>query len=421
VNAMARLRVLPPANRRVFVAIGVPVSALLIVGVFRLASRSPRIPTAVVQRGEFVDYLDLRGEVKASKSVTITAPYEAGDLQILKITPTGTQVKKGDAIVVFDTTNPKETLAEDQAELRSADAEIEQSRAKARLTEEQDLTDVMKARYDAEEAKLDAGKQEILSKIDGEEAQLKLADAEQVSKQKEAKLRADQALDAADIEDKGQKHDQALFKVRQMQRALSVLVLKAPTDGIVTVLNNWRASGFMGNGAPFKQGDRAWPGAAIAELPDLSTLQISARVDEAERGRIQVAQGLTIRADAIPDREFTGHIAEISTNASTDFTAGWPFLRNFAIQISVDNPDPRLRPGMQANLHIATDRIRDGVIIPSQALFHDAGQTVAYVLMGRKFVERTVEVARRSGDQLLIARGVQPGERISLQDPNAGQ
>jgi multidrug efflux pump subunit AcrA (membrane-fusion protein) len=41
--------------------------------------------------------------------------------------------------------------------------------------------------------------------------------------------------------------------------------------------------------------------------------------------------------------------------------------------------------------------------------------------MGRKFVERTVEVARRSGDRLLIAKGVQPGERVSLQDPNAGQ
>jgi RND family efflux transporter MFP subunit len=416
---MTRFRQFWAAKRRVAVAIFVPIVALFVFGAFRLTNPAPRIPTAVVERGEFTDYLELRGEAKALKSVTITAPYEAGDLQILKITPTGTQVKKGDAVVVFDTTNPKETLAEDQAELGSADAEIEQARAKARLTEEQDLTDVMKARYDAESAKLDASKQEILSKIDGEEAQLKLADAEQVQKQKEAKLAADKALDAADIEDKRQKHDQAAFKVRQMQRALSVLVLKAPTTGIVTVLNNWRASGVFGNGAPFKQGDRAWPGAAIAELPDLSTLQISARVDETERGRIQVGQALTIRADAIPDREFTGRISQISTNASTDFAAGWPFPRNFQVQISIENPDPRLRPGMQANLHIATDHIRDGIIIPSQALFHDAGQTVVYVLSGRKFAERKVEVARRSGDQLLVAQGVNPGERVSLQDPNA--
>ncbi|HLV96581.1 MAG TPA: efflux RND transporter periplasmic adaptor subunit [Candidatus Acidoferrales bacterium] len=396
-------------------------AALLVFGAFRLTNSAPKIPTALVERGDFTDYLELRGDVKTLKSTIITAPYEAGELQILKITPSGTPVKRGDVVVAFDTTNPKQMLAQDQTDLKSADAEIDQSRAKARLKEEQDLTDLMKARYDVESAKLDASKREILSAIDGQEAELKLADAEQKLKEAEAKLSADKASDAADVESKRQKHDQALFDVRRTQRALSVLVLNAPTDGIVTVLNNWRASGFIGNGAPFKPGDRAWPGAAVAELPDLSTLQIAARVDEVERGRIQVGQPLTIRADAIPDREFMGHIAQISTTASTDFTAGWPFPRNFTVQIAFDHTDPRLRPGMQANLRIATDHVHGGIIIPSQALFHDAGETVAYVLEGRKFSERPVGVARRSGDQLLIAKGVEPGERVALEDPTAAR
>lgn len=391
---------------------------LLIVAGFRLANPTPKIPTAVVAREDFVDYLQLRGEAKARKSASIDAPYEAGDLEILKITPSGTAVKKGDPVVVFDTTGPKQKLAQDQTDLKSADAEVEQSRAKARLKEEQDLTDVMKARFDVQSAKLDASKQEILSKIDGEEAGLKLADAEQTLKQDEAKLSSDKASDAADVEDKIQKHDQAIFKLRQTQRSLSVLVLKAPTDGIVTVLSNFRASGFMSN-MPFKAGDRAWPGASIAEIPDLSTLEITARVDETERGRIQVGQPLTIRADAIPDREFKGHIREISTTASIDFTAGWPFPKNFTVQIAIEHPDPRLRPGMQATLRIATDTVHDGITIPSQALFHDAGQTVAYVLDGRKFSEREIEVARRSDDELLIAKGLEAGDRVALQNPNA--
>lgn len=396
-------------------------AALLIFGAFRLVDSAPNIPTAVVARGDFTDYLELRGDVKALKSRTITAPYEAGDLQILKITPDGTTVKKGDIVVSFDTTTPKQMLAQDQTELKSADAEIEQSRAKARLKEEQDLTDLMKARYDMESAKLDASKREILSAIDGKEADLKLADAQQKLNEAEAKLKADKASDAADVESKRQKHDQALFDVQRTQRTLSVLVLRAPTDGIVTVLNNWRASGFIGNGAPFKQGDRAWPGAAIAEIPDLSTLQITARVDEVERGRIQAGQPLTIRADAIPDREFAGHIAQISTTASMDFSAGWPFPRDFTVQIAFDHTDPRLRPGMQANLRIATDHVREGILIPSEALFHDAGQTVAYVREGRKFVERPIEVARRSADQLLVTKGVAPGEKVALQDPTAAR
>jgi HlyD family secretion protein len=417
---MARLNHWRGRKKRLLAVGGGIAGLLLIFGAFRLANSAPKIATAEVTRGDFVDYRELRGEVKARKSVTIAAPYEAGDLEILKITADGTAVKKGDPVVVFDNTSPKQTLAQDQTDLKSADAEIAQSRAKARLKEEQDLTDVMKDRFAVESAKLDASKHEILSKIDGEEAELKLADAEQKLNEDEVKLSSDKASDAADVEDKIQKHDQAIFKVRQTQRALSVLVLRAPTDGIVTILNNWRASGFISS-APFKAGDRAWPGAAIAELPDLSTLEISARIDEVERGRIQAGQPLTIRADAIPDREFAGHIAQISATASTDFTAGWPFPKNFTVQIAIEHPDPRLQPGMQASLRIATGRVRDGILIPSQALFHDSGQTVAYVLNGRKFVERPIEVARRGAGQLLIAQGLAPGQRVALEDPTAGR
>jgi HlyD family secretion protein len=417
---MLRWNYLRGKKKRLLLVCGGSAGLLLIFGAFRLANPAPKIPTARVTRGDFVDYLELRGEVKARKSVTVTAPYEAGDLQILKITADGTAVKKGDPVVVFDNTSPKQTLAQDQTDLKSADAEIAESRAKARLKEEQDLTDVMKDRFDVESAKLDASKHEILSKIDGEEAELKLADAEQKLNEDEVKLSSDKASDAADVEDKIQKHDQAIFKVRQTQRALSVLVLRAPTNGIVTILNNWRASGFL-NSEPFKAGDRAWPGASIAELPDLSTLEITARVDEVERGRIQAGQPLTIRADAIPDREFAGHIAQISATASTDFTAGWPFPKDFTVQIAIEHPDPRLRPGMQASLRIATGRVHDGILIPSQALFHDSGETVAYVLNGRKFVERPIEVARRGTDHLLVAQGLEPGERVALEDPTAGR
>ncbi len=406
-------------KKRVVAVCGGIAVLLLILAAFRFSYSAPKIPTAVVTRGDFVDYLQLRGEVKAAKSAGINAPYEAGELQILKITPNGTAVKKGQVVVAFDTTSPKQTLAQDQTDLKSAEAAIEQARAKAQLKEQQDLTDVMKARFDVESAKLDASKQDILSKIDGEEAQLKLDDAQQKLKEDEVKLSSDKASDAAGVQNNVQKRDQALFKLRQTQRTLSVLVLRAPTDGIVTVLSNWQAAGPFGNGAPFKAGDRAWPGAAIAEVPDLSTLEISARVDEVERGRIQAGQALTIRIDAIPDREFTGRITHISTTASTDFSAGWPFPRDFTVRIAIDHPDPRLRPGMQANLRIATEHVRGGTLMPSQALFHDAGQTVAYVLKGRKFSERVIEVARRNADQLLIAKGVEPGERVALEKPAA--
>jgi HlyD family secretion protein len=393
------------------------VVCVLLFGAFRLAKAVPDVPSAVVQKGEFVDNVELRGQVNAVTSVTITAPFEAGDLQILKLVPNGQQVKKGEVVVEFDTTTLKQSLAQDQSSWKSADAEIQQSRAQARIKEEQDLTDVMKARFDVESAKLDASKQEILSKIDGEEAELKLADAEQKLKEVEAKLKADQSSDAADIQSKEQKRDKSLYQVQRSDRSLKVLALKAPIDGMVSLDNNWRAASMFGNGAPFKAGDRAWPGAAIAELPDLSSLNIKVRIDEAERGRIQVGQPVSVRIDAIPDGDFNGHVSDISTIASIDFTSGWPFAKNFEMTIKLDKTDSRLRPGMSTNARVATDHIANAIMIPAGALFHKEGLSVAYVLHGSKFDERPIEVERRSGDQLLISRGLAAGERVALQDP----
>src|SRR4029077_8042732 len=125
-----------------------------------------------------------------------------GDLQILKLVANATKVKKGDVLVEFDATTVRQKLAEDQSAVKSAEAEIQQSRAGARLKEEQDLTDVMTAKYDTEKARMDASKQEILSAIEGEQAKLKLADAEQKQAETAAKLRADRASAVSDLASK---------------------------------------------------------------------------------------------------------------------------------------------------------------------------------------------------------------------------
>ncbi len=61
------------------------VLAGLIFGALRLASPASRLSTAEVKRKEFVDYLEVKGEVKALRSVIIAAPYGAGDLQIMTL------------------------------------------------------------------------------------------------------------------------------------------------------------------------------------------------------------------------------------------------------------------------------------------------------------------------------------------------
>ena len=80
------------------------VVAIAVVGVFVNAGGGtlPDLPTAEVTNGEFVDTLQIRGEIRPLKSVVLAAPMQAGELQIVKLVKSGTVVKPGDVVVEFD-------------------------------------------------------------------------------------------------------------------------------------------------------------------------------------------------------------------------------------------------------------------------------------------------------------------------------
>src|SRR3984893_8117563 len=90
----------------------------VVFGAARLGRRSPTVATIEVKRGEFLYSADFRGEVKALKSVTISAPAEAGDLRIVKLSPEGTAVKPGDLVVEFDKTKTEQDMAQHRSRLQ---------------------------------------------------------------------------------------------------------------------------------------------------------------------------------------------------------------------------------------------------------------------------------------------------------------
>jgi HlyD family secretion protein len=401
-------------RRRAAIIAALVLASAAVLAMSRYSHHGPPVATYQVKRDEFLDVLEFRGSLKAMKSVTISAPSDAGILQIVKIANDGSQVKRGDVIVEFDSSKTQQDLAQDESALKSAGAEIEQARAQARLTEEADRTAVNKARFDVESAKLDASQAEILSKIEGAENQLKLTDAKQALREAEEKLRSDEMNDKATIEDKINASSKADYDAKRARRVLSATKLSAPSDGVISLVSVWHEGGE----GPFKAGEQAWPGSPLAELPDASSLRIKARVDETERGRIAMNAPVTAQLDAIPDRQFTGHIEKISTIATSDFSAGWPIPRNFDLQIALDQNDPRLKPGMTVQVTVIVDRVPQAITIPAQASFLKSGQTVAYVWDGHHFQQHVIAVERRSRDRVLVGHGLSSGDLVALADPS---
>src|SRR5436190_28108 len=281
------------------------------------------LPTAVVTRGTFDDYLTLRGDIRPVRSIVLTAPASGGsDLQIIDLVRGGTAVARGE-----------------------------------------------------------------------------------------------RAAAAADVTISRQKGEKARYDVADSERIVANLTMRAPAEGTVSLLPNTRAGAAFSRSAPeFKRGDRAWFGAAIAELPDLRTVQMNCRLDEVDRAQVQAGSGPTGHADAISERDFHGTIREISAMAKPDFTT-WPPVRNFDVVITLSDTDTRLRPGMNGSARLAVDRLRDVLIVPASAVFQSGAASVVYVAARSGFERRPVTIVRRNREQAVVT-GVREGDRIALREPD---
>jgi multidrug efflux pump subunit AcrA (membrane-fusion protein) len=403
------------------IAVVVILVAAGVVAMKAVGGTIPNATTVAVTHGDFVDYIQIRGDIRPAKSIVLNAPLQSGgDLQITKLVKNGATVKKGDLLVEFDATTLEQRLAERKSDLKSAEGEIEQLQAQQRINAEERQTQLLKAQYDVDRAKLDLGKRDLVSQIEYEEAKLALADAEQKQKETQAKVKSTEAGAEADLVGKRRKRDKAQFDVERTQAAIDQLRLRAPADGTVNILENPRTgSMFGGGGVEFREGDRAWAGAGILELPDLSSIHLEARLDESDRGRLKVNQAAIVKIEAVPGKDFTARVDLISVLARVDFSSGWPPVRNFDLGLVLESPDPRIRPGMTATARIAADRLPNTTLVPAEAIFQKDGRPVVYRLNGSKFDEQPIEIVRRGREQAAVSAGVSAGDKLAVRRPDA--
>jgi len=381
-------------------------------------SNEETIPNAEVKLGDFVDYVELRGEIAVQSAKVITAPYNAGDLQILKLVPDGTRVQRGDVVVVFDSTSLQRSADEYRATLRRVEAEIFRANAQRDLSEEQSRTDLMLAEFALERAQLDASTRDVIPAIENEKNVLALARAEQKLRELKTKIASARVGADADLAGIFRKRDKAKEDLDQAERNLAALILTSPGDGIITLLSNYRSrtSGMSGPTPVFKEGDRAWAGAAIAELPDMTTIHARAPVFEADRGRVEIGQPATLRVEAVPDKEYKGSVSEISPLAELDRST-YPTRKSFDLKVQLEQTDSRLKARMTAALRVEVERLPNSIVIPEEAVFDKGGRMMAYVLTDRGYQERLLNLGGRSSGKVKVENGLQEGERIALKDP----
>lgn len=374
------------------------------------------VAVARVRRGDFVVSVKTRGEIRSVRSVVLTAP-QVPDPRIVKLAETGRPIKKGDVVVAFDGVQQEQNLIEKSTDVRTADSEIVQTKAQHKMDDEMDGMNLMQSEYNVERAKLEAGKAEILSEIEGAKDRIDVGVSEGALGQVKTQVQSRKVSHSADMERLDQRKDKAVRDTKLARGYISKMVIRAPNDGIVNILPNFRAGGSFGQSPPpFKEGDRVWTGAMIAEIPDLSEMRVELKLEEVERGKLQLGQDVRVRVDAVPEKEFDADMDWISPIAQLVFRT-WPPEKLFPARATLKKLDPRLRPGMSATAEIIVDREPNVLLIPVRASFQRNGKPTVYIQKGQKFLSRSIEVGRRNDEDLVVLSGLKEGELVTLEKP----
>ncbi len=100
-------------------------------------------------------------------------------------------------------------------------------------------------------------------------------------------------------------------------------------------------------------GDQVWQNQPLVYLPDISRMIVSTQVREVDLHKIDIGKPASVRVDAYPQLALRGTVESIGVLA--DAKTGEAGLKYFRIIVSLDQSDPRLRPGMTARMVILAD------------------------------------------------------------------
>jgi HlyD family secretion protein len=381
---------------------------------YRRTRERAELPTASARKGDFLVLVRCRGELTARRSEQVVAPVDVPDLQIVWLAPAGGEVKQGQTIIKFDPSRSQQDLKEKEAALGQAQATLEQAESQALITGEQDKLDLSTANYQSEKARLEASKQSIVSSIQGQESAIDLGLAEEKLKVQRASMELHKKSDEAKIASLERLRNEAQAQVDLTKHQLTMMELKSPLDGVINYVPNY-SQGWV-NAQPFKVGDHAVPGGLLAEIPDLSTLEVESKVDEVDRGKIAAGDMVLVHVDAFPERTLNATLTSVSPLTEQSFNE-WPPTRSFRAFAKLADPDSRMRPGMNAGADIVQAKIPGAISLPAKALFTRDGKPTVYVRASDgQYTPTPVRIAARNPDEIAV-EGIAAGSLVALTEP----
>jgi HlyD family secretion protein len=357
-----------------------------------------------VHRGTFVKEMVLTGELEAARGAAISVPpLPTWQTSIRWIATDGDEVRKGERVVELDNSTFVNDLDQKRQTETQAQQELQQREAEWRSDLQQKQLDADKKQGDFEKAKIEADvPKDIVSLRDYEDRQLKF---------QRARVEYDKAHDLLRSRQKSVKSDRANLELKLLrahrdvttaERAISALVLTAPRDGIVVVRDiPWE-------GRKLQTGDTVWIGFALAQIPELDSLQVSAALADVDDGTVVPGMPAVVTVDGYPSMHFRGQVASVSAVAQEGSKGG--MRRMFRVVVKLDRVDrERMRPGLSARVEVRRETRPNVLLAPRSALEISAHARAR--LASGKTVD--VKLGPCNAQECVVVSGLTEGARLS--------
>lgn len=186
-------------------------------------------------------------------------------------------------------------------------------------------------------------------------------------------------------------HAVAQANLRMANIQASRAVIKAPFDGTLTQID-------------LEVGEVINPGQAVARVVALDPIHVTVSVADRDVALLKAGMPVAVTADALPG-VFQGVVHNVDLAADLQ-------TRSFLAKVALPNPDHSLLPGMIAGVAVDADLGGDAVVLPQDWLVTGTDGTGVYLDVEGVATWRPIRPGPLVHDQVVIAEGVSPGDRV---------
>ena len=364
-----------------------------------------------VRRDDLVVGVPVAGTLSSVQSLHLGPPQieDQWEFKIAFLATEGMQVRAGQSVLGFDTSELERNLLDKMAERDSAQKELEkrQTNLEIELRDEQLQLAEAEARQRRAALKVQVPPELVAAKeLAQSREDLALANRE-IAYLKE-RLRLETLQSRAEIESLAKRRDRAAGREREMEDAIRRMTVTAPGAGTVVYIANEQ-------GEKKKVGDSCWRGMSVLEIPDLRSMRAEGEIDEADAGRLAAGQRVTLRLDAHPDDVFIGRVRSIGGAVRSRSEVN-P-LKVVKLEIDLARTDPqRMRPGMRFSGTVEIERAARVLAVPAEAVFNRPDGPVVYRRRGWGNEAVRPLLGRRNDRLVEIVGGLAAGDLISRRD-----